>query len=224
MKNYTLYSIMFISFVLFLLTAFTTQIYGKLKIDEIIIQWVNENTSSLIKQMMEMLSIIGSSEVILIVTGLIAVIFLVKKDWFHLIFFLIVSVGGVFLNFILKIIFQRERPGGEVSHIDVFHVSLEIPSFSFPSGHTMRAAILFLFFIYLITRFVAHNRYKIPLFILCGLSIVGIAVSRLFLDAHFLSDTFAAINISIAWFTCSYIVLRRYDDSQNRLRQVTFGK
>src|SRR5690625_7847359 len=78
---YSLYSIMFISFVLFLLTAFTTQIYGKLKIDEIIIQWVNENTSSLIKQMMEMLSIIGSSEVILIVTGLIAVIFLVKKDW-----------------------------------------------------------------------------------------------------------------------------------------------
>lgn len=157
---------------------------------------------------------IGSSEAVLLLTFVITVIFLVKRDWFHTIFFLTVSVGGVVLNFVLKFLFQRERPG-EMSHIEVFNFSLDIPSYSFPSGHMMRITILLLFLIYISYRFMKHVYLKTLATILFTLTLVGVAFSRLFLDAHFLSDILAAVSISIVWFCLCYFIFKRYEDKQN---------
>src|SRR5699024_908186 len=129
--------------------------------------------------------------IFLLLSFLIAVIFLLKKDWFHTIFFLTVSVGGVILNFVLKFLFQRERPG-EMSHIEVFNYSFEIPSYSFPSGHMMRTTILLLFLIYVSHRFIKGSILQVSAYIFFVLIMVGVALSRLFLDAHFLSDILAA--------------------------------
>ncbi|WP_161784648.1 hypothetical protein [Halalkalibacter okhensis] len=41
------------------------------------------------------------------------------------------------MNFGLKLLYQRERPGVE-REIEVFGNSLDLISYSFPSGHTMR--------------------------------------------------------------------------------------
>lgn len=182
--------------------------------DQTIIDWINSISSKSIEKVMEFISLIGSSEVILLVTFVIAAIFAIKRNWMFTIFFLTVSVGGVALNFILKFLFQRERPGGEVSYIEVFNFSLEIPSYSFPSGHTMRITILLLFLIYISFRFIKSAGLKVLSYVVCTLTMIGVALSRLFLEAHFLSDTIGAISISVAWFCLCLLIFKIFQGKQ----------
>src|SRR5699024_10099611 len=214
MKNKSLYVIMFISLLIFFSVTFIfTETKGFI-FDQKIIQWVDDVSNPFVVKLMNFVSLIGSSEVILLITLVITVLFLIKKDWYHTVFFLGVSVGGVFLNFLLKIIFQRERPGGDVSYIEVFNFSLEIPSYSFPSGHTMRSTILLLFLIYLSFRFIKNILLTSVATITCIILIVCVALSRLFLEAHYLSDTVAAISISIVWFSLIYMIAKKYDKKE----------
>src|SRR5690625_5336732 len=115
---------------------------------------------------MELVSMLGSSEMILFVTFGIAAIFAIRKNWSFMIFFLIVSVGGVFLNLLLKLLFQRERPG-EMSNIEVFNYSLEIPSYSFLSGHMMRATIVLVFLMYIRARFFGNAALRFISSMIC---------------------------------------------------------
>lgn len=224
MKNKTLFVTIMLSMIIFLTTALVTQMNGSFGFDQSMMNWVEQTSSPLLVNTMDVISLFGSSEVILLLTGLITVIFLFKRDWLNVIFFLVVSVGGVFLNLLLKLAFQRERPDGEVSYIDVFNVSLEIPSYSFPSGHTMRATILLLFLMYLVYTYVIHRSLKGLLLLLCSLGIVGVALSRLFLEAHFLSDTIAAISISIVWFCLVRLFFKKYDNRGYTKYRAVIGK
>src|SRR5690625_5957759 len=115
---------------------------------------------------MELVSMLGSSEMILFVTFGIAAIFAIRKNWSFMIFFLIVSVGGVFLNLLLKLLFQRERPG-EMSNIEVFNYSLEIHSYSFPGAHTMRATILLVYLVYISVRFIRDAELRFIFYVDC---------------------------------------------------------
>lgn len=224
MKNKTLFVTIMLSMIIFLTTALVTQMNGSFGFDQSMMNWVEQTSSPLLVNTMDVISLFGSSEVILLLTGLITVIFLFKRDWLNVIFFLVVSVGGVFLNLLLKLAFQRERPDGEVSYIDVFNVSLEIPSYSFPSGHTMRATILLLFLMYLVYTYVIHRSLKGLLLLLCSLGIVGVALSRLFLEAHFLSDTIAAISVSIVWFCLVRLFFKKYDNRGYTKYRAVIGK
>ena len=212
MKNIFLFSVMFLFLLVFGTLAFLTGTNG-FPYDETVIAWIDKVSSSSLLGMMEIMSMIGSSEAVLLLTFLITVIFLLKKDWFHTIFFLTVSVGGAVLNFVLKFLFQRERPG-EMSHIEVFNYSIDIPSYSFPSGHMMRITILFLFLIYVSYRFIKHIAFRLLASIILIVTLVGVALSRLFLDAHFLSDVLAAGSISIVWLCLCYFFFKRYEDKQ----------
>lgn len=212
MKNTSLFSVMILFLLAFGTLAFLTGT-NAFPYDETMIEWIDKVSSSTLLGMMEIISMIGSSEAVLLLTFLITVIFLLKKDWFHTIFFLTVSVGGVVLNFVLKFLFQRERPG-EMSHIEVFNFSFDIPSYSFPSGHMMRITILILFLIYISYRFTKHIALKLLATIILVITLVGVALSRLFLDAHFLSDVLAAGSISVVWFCLCYFFFKRYEDKQ----------
>lgn len=194
----------------FILVTFVFTMSNGYGYDQSIIDWVDSVSSPSIEKGMELISSLGSSEVILLITVIITAIFAIKRNWIFTIFFLTVSVGGVALNFVLKFLFQRERPGGDVSYIEVFNFSLEIPSYSFPSGHTMRVTILLLFLLYISFRFIKHTGLKVLAYLACILTMIGVALSRLFLEAHFLSDTLGAISISIVWFCLCLLIFKKY--------------
>lgn len=209
MKNKSIYIVLVLSLLMFLSVTFIFTEANGFLLDQKLSLWVEKWSYVGVVKGMSALSLLGSSEIILLLTAGITFIFVIKRDWYHTIFFLIVSVGGVFLNFVLKMVFQRERPGGEVSYIEVFNFSLEIPSYSFPSGHTMRSAILLLFLLYLALHFIRSNTLKVWVSIINILLIIGVALSRLFLEAHYFSDTLAAVSISLAWFCIVYMAMQR---------------
>src|SRR5699024_8580876 len=86
------------------------------------------------------------SEMILVITVIIGLVLLIRCSWRHFFFFFVVSVGGVALNLALKMLIQRARPGDETKFIEVFDFQFELQSYSFPSGNTMRATMIFFFF------------------------------------------------------------------------------
>lgn len=212
-QNYLLVSSFLLSLIMFFFVSFyvTKQSY-----DQMVITWIGEHTSPALQKSMDIISMLGSSEVILLVTVLIGLVFLMKRDWVHFILFFIVSVGGVILNLAMKLIFQRERPGGDISYIEVFNFSFELPSYSYPSGHTMRSTILLLFVMYLASIFIRKNYLRVTTYIISFVLIFLVALSRLMLEAHFLSDTLGAVMISIAWVSLSLYIYNKYKMANKR--------
>ena len=109
-----------------------------------------------------------------------------KLSYIFLITFAIASI----LNTILKSIIARERPF-EI-YKDIINYGNE-DGFSMPSGHSMSASLYATFLFYLNLKSKKSNYTKficgICLFIFVGL----IAMSRMVLGVHFLTDTLAGI-------------------------------
>src|SRR5690625_6467099 len=117
MKNKSIITVMIISFIVFLSVTFWLTSDNGFMYDANIIDWTERVSTDGLIAFMEALSVIGSSEVILLLTAVITGIFLLKRNWFFLFYFLTVSVGGVVLNFALKI--DRKSTRLNSSHVAI---------------------------------------------------------------------------------------------------------
>jgi undecaprenyl-diphosphatase len=106
--------------------------------------------------------------------------------------FLMILAGGAIMNNLLKEIIKRPRPLLTSPLIDE-------TSFSFPSGHTMNATILYLLIVFYMFRFL--KRYKFKWFYIVGLIclVVLIGLSRIYLGVHYPSDVAAGFLAGIFW-------------------------
>ncbi|MES2160669.1 MAG: phosphatase PAP2 family protein [Pseudomonadota bacterium] len=106
---------------------------------------------------------------------------------------LLVSVpSGALLNVALKYHFQRVRPA-----FDEPLVSLV--TYSFPSGHTSAATLFYgLLASYLVIAR-PHWHVRLGTALGCALMVLLVALSRVYLGAHYLSDVLAAMAESVAW-------------------------
>ncbi|UCZ54217.1 phosphatase PAP2 family protein [Bacillus shivajii] len=199
MKNKQLTLLIIISFIVFAGLSVASTFSNGLVFDNALITWLLSISSPIVVDVMNVVSPIGSGETILILMVIIASILIFLKKYYYSILVVVITVGGVALNFVLKILFQRERPG-EMSYIEVFGYSVELASYSFPSGHTMRTVLLFTFIIYISYLFIHNTALRVLAYIVCTVIIAGVALSRIITGAHFPSDIFAAISISIVWF------------------------
>jgi membrane-associated phospholipid phosphatase len=100
--------------------------------------------------------------------------------------------GGMLLNAVLKHAFHRARPSLD-------HPLLTLETYSFPSGHTAAATVFYgLLACWLMTR--VHGRLARTLVVLAAAGMIGlVALSRMYLGVHYLSDVLAAALESCAW-------------------------
>jgi len=115
-----------------------------------------------------------------------------KHRLYRLLALVLVLPGGMILGFLLKITFHRERPSFEDSFL-IFN------GYSFPSGHTMAAKLLYgLLAVFAVIALKAwHWRVGAVL----GALVLALAVgfSRVYLGAHYLSDVLGAAAAGFAW-------------------------
>lgn len=199
-----LLTIMIFCFCLFIVISVLSSHNRLHTIDESMYALINMDDSGFIYRMLDALAIIGSGEVIILLTLFIGLLLFIKKRWMQLVFLLTAVFGGIALNFLLKLVFRRERPG-ETTLLEVFGYSLEINSYSFPSGHTMRVIILFSFLIFLSLTYIGKKQWRIFCTVLFIIIPVLISLSRVITGAHYFTDIFAAALISIVWFLLCYI-------------------
>lgn len=207
MKSKLVFVIM-ISFLIFVLAAYLSYTEYGLTYDHLIISFLTSNSSPHVIAGMEVLTKLGSSTAILLTTVAIAIVLFYKKYWSYLYFFVVLSIGGVLLNFLLKVAFQRSRPG-EMKYTEVFNYSFEVPSYSFPSGHTMRIVILLSFLIYLSSKEIKRSTFKLSVYWTGGLVMLLIPLSRVYVGEHYPTDILAAASISIAWFAACLLFVKK---------------
>ncbi|ESQ90583.1 hypothetical protein ABAC460_08835 [Asticcacaulis sp. AC460] len=133
---------------------------------------------------------LGDTWVIVAITAAVAVWLVHQNLWRVLIYWLIAIGGGSLINSAIKLAMQRARPG------DLNYDGVSV--FSFPSGHSTTNAVLYGFLLIILAREVPF-KWRIPIVIAC-VGLVGvIAISRLYLGAHWFSDVAGGLAFGSAW-------------------------
>lgn len=100
--------------------------------------------------------------------------------------------GGLLLNVLLKYTFQRARPSFETPLVS-------LASFSFPSGHTSGATVLYgVLATWLVCR-TSSASARAAIVVGAVTMVVLVALSRLYLGVHYLSDVLAGMAVGCAW-------------------------
>lgn len=134
---------------------------------------------------------------------LTCIIILFIKKLKHLRYLIILNViNDTTINSILKLIFKRERP------IDLMIV--EETGYSFPSGHTMIAAIFYGFIIYLVSKSKYKKTTKIIINTILTVLILLIGISRIYLGVHYATDVIASYLISISYLIIFIHFVEKY--------------
>jgi membrane-associated phospholipid phosphatase len=134
---------------------------------------------------------------------------MIAGRWFVEAAFTAVAALSGYSAEIVKNLVDRPRPTPDFARVAVEHTS-----FSFPSGHVTMYAILFGFLFYLAyTLLPRHHPARWAALIVCGLLIVLVAPSRIWLGAHWASDTLAGYALG---FSILLLIIEGYRVWQKR--------
>ena len=111
------------------------------------------------------------------------------------------SVGGWVLNWLLKLAFSRARP-------DVVPHLREVMSSSFPSGHALTSAAVYLTLGTLLMRIAEGRLAKYYCIAIAMFVTFLVGVSRVFLGVHYPSDVVAGWLVGMSWALLCWAVER----------------
>jgi len=140
----------------------------------------------------------GSVTVLGLIVALAVGLMLCLKRWSEALVVLIGAGGGVAISQGLKQLFGRERP-------DLVYRAVEAANPSFPSGHAMLSAVVFLTLGALAARFAPKKRVKA---LALGAAVVIsllVGASRIYLGVHWTSDVLAGWSLGAAWAMACWV-------------------
>jgi undecaprenyl-diphosphatase len=137
----------------------------------------------------------------LVTLGVCGYLLMIRK--YHAMWLVVgATLGGLLISTILKHSFGRERPD-IVPHLSHVYTS------SFPSGHAMLSAVVYLTLGSLLARFVPHRAVKVYLLMVALMLTLLIGVSRVYMGVHYPTDVLAGWTAGLVWATICYLVARR---------------
>jgi undecaprenyl-diphosphatase len=158
------------------------------------------------------MTIIGGPVSIAAIVAIVAAILAIRRRWRWLIYLAITAGGGGLLNLELKRYFARARP-------DVAEMLRRANGYSFPSGHAMGSAVAFGALAYLAFRAIRSWPAKTAVMAFLYTLVAAIALSRVYLGVHWISDVLAGITAGTVWVTTTtvaYETLRRIRRGKQR--------
>lgn len=142
---------------------------------------------------------LGSGVVLVIVTCAVAGWLAIRKSWHEVVLLLGSLIGGVTLSLLLKGAFERERPA-LVPHYDV------VSTYSFPSGHALLSAVVYLTLGAVLARLFSQRRVKLYFLGVASFLALAVGVSRVFVGVHYPSDVLAGWCAGVAWASLCWLV------------------
>jgi undecaprenyl-diphosphatase len=134
---------------------------------------------------------------VLVVTGYLFLHGLYRNGMF----IFVASVGGWVLNWLLKAAFARSRP-------DIVPHLREVMSSSFPSGHALTSAAVYLTLGALLMRIAEGRLAKYYCIAIAMLLTFLVGSSRVFLGVHYPTDVVAGWLIGLSWALLCWVVER----------------
>jgi undecaprenyl-diphosphatase len=138
---------------------------------------------------------------------LAGVLYLLLRRRLRTALFLFVAIsGGQLLSSLLKLGFDRPRP-------DLVPHGAHVYTASFPSGHAMMTAVVYLTLAALLARSESRPRIKTYLLLLAACVTLAVGISRVYLGVHWPSDVLGGWMIGSAWaagcWTLAVLLQRR---------------
>ncbi|WP_411236202.1 phosphatase PAP2 family protein [Marivita sp. S0852] len=107
-------------------------------------------------------------------------------------FLLVAVTSGITLSQVLKLGFDRQRP-------DLVPHEAAVYTASFPSGHSLMAAIVYLTLGVLLARTFERRSVKAYVMSLAAFLVIAVGVSRVYLGVHWPTDVLAGWILGAAW-------------------------
>ncbi len=167
--------------------------------------WAIAHRSSSATSFFVMVTIIGGPVGVGAIAGMVAIILIIRKRYRWLLYLVVTAGGGGLLNMELKRYFARARP-------DIAEMIRHASGYSFPSGHAMGSTVVFGALSYLAFRTAVQWRWKTASLALATTLILAVALSRVYLGDHWMSDVAAGVACGLIWLavtTVAYETLRR---------------
>jgi undecaprenyl-diphosphatase len=160
--------------------------------DDYIMRWLAAHQSPAIDNVMVEITALGTGTVVMMIVAVASLFLVLTQHKYSAILLLASAGGGLVLNGVLKLGFNRPRPSIMVHTVHTV-------SSSFPSGHAMSAAIVYSTVAYLAARLHKRLWARWLVMLTALVLIVLISFSRLYLGVHYPSDVLAGVVIGLAW-------------------------
>jgi undecaprenyl-diphosphatase len=145
-----------------------------------------------VEEIMRDFTAMGGIALLTITTLAVAGFFLLQRKYASTLYLLVAVGGGLLLSAVSKNLFDRPRPD-LVPYGSIVHTA------SFPSGHSMMAAVAYLSLGVLVARTLPQRRLKVYVLALAALVTILVGVSRVYLGVHWPTDVLAGWLAGVAW-------------------------
>ena len=199
-KNRIRWIILGLCLILFITIMIFVIIKNDLYIDEYGYSLISKLKSSDMTNIIKIITNIGGTIIIVVVTMLSLFIFRNKK----INICIILNLLGIFIlnNVLIKNIIARDRPTG----INI----IEENGYSFPSGHTAISTVVYGYLIYLIYNYVSNKKLKYALISILSIIILVVGLTRIYLGVHYTSDVLGGYLLGISYLLIFTYVTRNY--------------
>lgn len=144
---------------------------------------------------------LGGVAVLALLTFSIAGFFWLRRMYGAMWLVLLSTLSGLLVTTLLKSLFDRARPQ-LVPHLSGVFTS------SFPSGHSMLSATVFLTLGALLGRFVGKWHLRAYFLLLAVILMIIVGLSRVYLGVHYPTDVVAGWAAGLAWALICWLVAR----------------
>ncbi len=152
--------------------------------------------SPALTRFMKALTFLGSAPFVVALTSLVIILLIVERHMISALLFAGSVVGGFGLESTLKIVFGRARPA-------LWPALVTENTYSFPSGHATMSTVLFggivAVVFHLSRRRAILRAVRTGTLFVCVFLVFGVATSRIYLGAHWASDTAAGVMVGLFW-------------------------
>lgn len=154
-----------------------------------------------VQEMVRDLTALGGLAVLTLATLGTAGFFAIRREWGSAVLLLLTVGGGIALSGLAKDFFERPRP-------DLVAQYSLVQTSSFPSGHTMMAAVTYLTLGAFVSRALPQRRQKAYVLGIAVAVTVLIGISRVYLGVHWPTDVLAGWLAGAAWAVLCFLVAR----------------
>lgn len=155
---------------------------------------------------------LGSATVLGLTVAAVAGFLVLQGMYRHAVFVLVASAGGWLLNSVLKELFARPRP-------DVVPHLREVMTLSFPSGHALTSAAIYLTLGALLMRVSERRLTKFYCMAVAMLATLLIGATRVYLGVHYPTDVLAGWLIGISWALSCWLIERSLERTAGLKRE-----
>lgn len=144
---------------------------------------------------------LGGAPVLTLITVVVVGLLAALRKYAMATFVAVAISGGAILSFLVKALYNRPRPE-IVPHL------VEVTSPSFPSGHAMNSAIVYLTLAVLLARSLEGRRVQVYLIGMAIALALTIGATRVYLGVHWPSDVLAGWAIGATWAALASLVAK----------------